>query len=154
MQMNSQNKIVFAVCILYPGVAYASGMEGLGYIVMYFLFLLITVPGGIVKIAVALKGKEIGNLKIVPFAMFIEGTSLYFCVMFCYRFFAQLDPSADHMTWFIPTVIMYPVFAFFPNLLFLKRKDKRLIKVVLNLKYITLSVLLSLITPFCFYVSI
>ena len=149
--MKKLTYLLILLTTLFPCVAYASGMEGLGgFIVLIFLYIFSAIPGNIIKHLLPLPARG---------ENFLSGA--VFIVMLAEIIFMAISPVIDspvvssktlpnQLIHFLFAFLFYLICALFPNVLLLRRKNQTFVETILKPKNIAYGILLALPTPICF----
>lgn len=133
--------LAFIFC---PRLAYASGMEGFGYIILLFVFFVAAVPGAILKHLLPLpgKGSRMVFKVMLAEAILLTASSLIASML--------VEASPNYPMFLPPATLIYSVCAILPNVFLLRENKHRFIEALLQPENIVYAILLGLPTAICF----
>ena len=135
----------WAIVVFQPKIAFASGMEVIGYIASVFIIFLGAIIGSFIKFMVLMKAEERGLL--IRSTLLVMLAEFAFLLLSCIIGLSLSDINKDFyllkLAFF--SVLIYFVLALYPNLLLFKNKEFR--EFMLNSSNILNAIIFSAFTP-------
>ena len=142
------NSIAIVFCFLFiPKNAYASGMEGIGYLIGGFFIFIAAICGSYIKRLFDLPAKERGVLKELSFLVMIAEFFIMIFSLIIVRFLEiKIEPEFKiNMLYF--SVPIYFILAIFPNLLLYQKENEKYLKTLSNATNVGNAFMSSIFTP-------
>ena len=148
MHRNYLYLIILPLFLFLPRISYASGMEGLGIIILMFILIIAPVPGALIKLLFQLPSKNRSIfVRTVFIIMLVEATLILISAIVWIMFLPRPSPLTFV---YIPPYFVAPIY-FVPsicaNLFLFRGPDKKYFGIIINLENILKASFFSLITP-------
>jgi hypothetical protein len=138
-----------------PNFAFASGMEGIGYILVIFIWIFSATPGAIVKYSLFRPKNRRGILIIkVLITMTMEAIFIAISVVVGLKLAFATGTSGSEPTFLYFAIPIYMLFAIFPNLLLSKDKNAQFLKAMVDPNQFLKAFFISAVTPLFFGVMV
>jgi hypothetical protein len=147
--------LITLAALFFPNLAFASGMEGIGYILVIFIWVLSVTPGAIVKYSLFRPKNSRGILIIkVLITMTMEAIFIAISVVVGLKLAFASGSAGNEPTFLYFAIPIYMMFAIFPNLLLSKDKNAQFLKAIIDPNQFLKAVIISAVTPLFFGVMV
>ncbi|WP_155319243.1 hypothetical protein [Desulfosarcina alkanivorans] len=143
--------LALLLCLMSPVSAYASGMEGFGFLLVLFIAFVSTIPGAIIKNVLSHYMKKREDFKnIVPLVMVAESIIMVISSLLGSALVAGFESSHYRPIFLYPAIPIHIMLATFPNLFLLKEGKQKFSKIFSKFENIINAVMFSIFTPAVF----